>query len=1216
MFLWRLPYVFLFLLTGLTPVAAQLDHTHFIPPMHARYERGQHYLYLTTPETIPFEVTLTDGTGQPVPDANGNPIGPILLSNATPQALNLGNGETPADMLVTLTRPNQLNQPLNGKGLILRAEKPFYANLRVRSYDQAGSLTAKGRNAAGLRFRAGHVVNVAVPQPNWNRRSNFIGIMATRDGTEVTLTGFEPGMTLNSGSGDQPAPDTVRISLLAGQCYVLCTYVDAARPPANGNGLQGLLIEATEPVVVNTGSWLGSPTTIGLQDIGFDQIVPEDRVGTEYITIRGDGPDDLETPVVIATQDSTDIFLQGLPAPAVTLHAGEYFQVPPGSYSANENLYIRATRPVYVFQMMGGAPYMQTGGLNFVPPLGCSEGGSVNQIMDIDRIGNTVYEGKLILLAEAGKTVWINQTPVSAGLFQSVPGKPEFVTLKLSGQTGHVRVDSDGPLQVGMYGRNNNAGWAGYFSGFDTFHRPTISISLSSSCGDTLFLQDLVNADSVIWHHNGTPVQLKSDSILPHVQPGTYFAVALREFCGESLWDTSDIILIPEPFEALYTATPVTCPGSWTGTLAIHNVKGGFPPYEVSFNGGQSYGTQFHLDSLAPGIYTALFRDSMGCIFEMDLEVPFNPDIPLVVIDPPDTLTCARDSVLLVPGNGSSSGPGYIGQWLLPDGSEVHSPTLAVRQPGSYLYRITKLANACTSADSVVVLQDTIAPVVALPDPPPLTCRDTAIGLEGMVQSAHGVALAWALNGQALPNGPDTTALHAALPGIYTLLATDTRNGCTAEATVHLVEDKAPPHALPPPPAVLTCRDSVVALTLSMVSPVDAQIRWTTPDGWEWPGNPGPMIWVRDPGLYQVVLTDPANGCTLTLEVNVETDTIPPLPDAGTASSLNCRDTIIPLTGSVDQCPACVILWTHVDSGIVAGGHTLTPSIRLPGTYLMTALNAGNGCQASDSLVVHLISPPDSAGFDLVWPTCEDRFGALYITGVTGGTPPYDYSFDGGLSFGAASHLDPAPAGTHVMVVRDAYGCLLTQQADMYEIQAPDLEVEPVIQLEWGQSVVLGYETRVPEPLIAEVVWSPEEALSCTRCPHPVASPLTTTEYRVVLTDIYGCSVAADIRVVVDLDAAVYAPNAIHPDADGVNDGFTLYGDPDKVIRINRLLVYDRWGNAVFETRDIPVNRPDLGWEGTYRGRVMDPAVFVWWAEVLLVNGERITRKGEVHILR
>jgi hypothetical protein len=122
------------LLCGFFQAFSQLDSIHWVPPMHARGEWGPQYLYLTTPETNPFPVSIqtTDGTVLSV----------LVISNSTPKRYDIGNSNN----TLTLVGESELHQPLNNKGFVLVAEKRFYANFRAHSESQfqACDLTCKG----------------------------------------------------------------------------------------------------------------------------------------------------------------------------------------------------------------------------------------------------------------------------------------------------------------------------------------------------------------------------------------------------------------------------------------------------------------------------------------------------------------------------------------------------------------------------------------------------------------------------------------------------------------------------------------------------------------------------------------------------------------------------------------------------------------------------------------------------------------------------------------------------------------------------------------------------------------------------------------------------------------------------------------------------------------------------------------------------------------
>ena len=57
-------------------------------------------------------------------------------------------------------------------------------------------------------------------------------------------------------------------------------------------------------------------------------------------------------------------------------------------------------------------------------------------------------------------------------------------------------------------------------------------------------------------------------------------------------------------------------------------------------------------------------------------------------------------------------------------------------------------------------------------------------------------------------------------------------------------------------------------------------------------------------------------------------------------------------------------------------------------------------------------------------------------------------------------------------------------------------------------------------------------------------------------------------------------------------------------------MIFDRWGEKVFETTD-----PTSCWNGTYKGRLLDPAVFVYYAKVTFNGGVSVDKKGNVTLI-
>lgn len=134
-------------------------------------------------------------------------------------------------------------------------------------------------------------------------------------------------------------------------------------------------------------------------------------------------------------------------------------------------------------------------------------------------------------------------------------------------------------------------------------------------------------------------------------------------------------------------------------------------------------------------------------------------------------------------------------------------------------------------------------------------------------------------------------------------------------------------------------------------------------------------------------------------------------------------------------------------------------------------------------------------------------------------------------------------------------------------------------------------------------------------CSNVLVNPVNTTTYQVTIVDETGCEATDEVTIHVIKDRPVYIPNGFTPDGDGINDGFTVFGGP-AVDRIQELKIFDRWGELVFDTKNIPPSNEGLGWDGTFNGKTVNPGVFVYLAEVRFIDGEVETYSGDVTLVR
>ena len=138
-------------------------------------------------------------------------------------------------------------------------------------------------------------------------------------------------------------------------------------------------------------------------------------------------------------------------------------------------------------------------------------------------------------------------------------------------------------------------------------------------------------------------------------------------------------------------------------------------------------------------------------------------------------------------------------------------------------------------------------------------------------------------------------------------------------------------------------------------------------------------------------------------------------------------------------------------------------------------------------------------------------------------------------------------------------------------------------------------------------IWAPFASLTCDTCAVTIATPLTTTTYFLTATE-GACSVSDTVTVFVDIACGeLFVPTGFSPNGDNENDVLKVYGN---CITNLDLLIFDRWGEKVFESTDITI-----GWDGTYKGKKLDDAVFVYYLHAT-VNGVKVKKHGNISIVK
>ena len=434
-----------------------LDTQHYIPPFYAVSGLGSsfignQYLSLSTPETGLIEVNITN--------ASGTVNETVRISKSTPALINLSAAPYGGAFYdgLGIVDDNGLNQVNASDGLILTSTQPFYANSRQISSAQGDALTAKGQSALGTRFRAGFLNTLTTADTGDSFRGHFISVMASEDGTTVNFSNVGPGIYFRDGSGTltgTPGP----VTLNRGESYVIGVRLSDISA-ADQNNLNGTLITSDKPVAVNTGSWTAGNGSG--QDVGFDQLLPTNLLGTRYILAKGSATTEainLETPIVVADTDNTQIYLNGSPLPIATINAGDFYIIPGTHYSTVGTMVIETSEPAYVYQSTAGTDSAANVGMNFAIAVSDALLPQEVVIGNVDQMGTATVK----IVAPVGAPVTYNGTVLSGA--QPIPGASDFEIYSVTGSTGTVTINSPKPLFISVVTISGLRTGAAYFSG-------------------------------------------------------------------------------------------------------------------------------------------------------------------------------------------------------------------------------------------------------------------------------------------------------------------------------------------------------------------------------------------------------------------------------------------------------------------------------------------------------------------------------------------------------------------------------------------------------------------------------------------------------------------------------------------------------------------------------------------------------------------------------
>ena len=556
----------------------------------------------------------------------------------------------------------------------------------------------------------------------------------------------------------------------------------------------------------------------------------------------------------------------------------------------------------------------------------------------------------------------------------------------------------------------------------------TATVALQASCASSnavIVATGSGGASPLTYSINGTVYQ--SSGTFLNLAPGTY-TVYVKDAAGCIQTQAGLVITTGSVGAGITTFTVVTkyfpCDGDVTGKITNPRVNGSncnsctfsldFGPYIP--NAAQLY------TGVLPGIHFLTAKDAGGCTKTIQVNM-----LPTATATATAAVTGAPCGIAT--GSITLTGVGGTPYHVSIDGGATWitfatTTTFSNLLPNAYSIIIADDASftppaspgGCTNTITVVVPATTGTLAVST-TPVNATCG-FANGTITVSGSGGTSPYSYSINGGAFQPGAIFTGLSA---GTY-IMAVKDNAGCIKTASVIIASSGSPVITVSPSATSCGLLNGIITVTSSSggLPPYEYSINGTV-------FQPGTVFNNLTPGPYSVYIKDAA-GCFTVVTTVVAIGTVPKVTAFTVSASCNGNNGSIFVTGSLGVAPYQFSLDNATwQSDVIFSG--------LPAGFYTVYMKDNAGCVVTTGVSIGNINAPTIATV-VTAAKCGNQNGAITVT-ATGGTPAYQYSSDGGLTYQASNILSPLFPGNYAVAVKDGNGCISTTSVFVNDLSGP-----------------------------------------------------------------------------------------------------------------------------------------------------------------------------------
>ena len=354
-------------------------------------------------------------------------------------------------------------------------------------------------------------------------------------------------------------------------------------------------------------------------------------------------------------------------------------------------------------------------------------------------------------------------------------------------------------------------------------------------------------------------------------------------------------------------------------------------------------------------------------------------------------------------------------------------------------------------------------------------------------------------------------------------------------------------------------------------------------------GSTDSTLSITNSGTYWVEIT--SGGCVFSDTISL-VSTISPNPGLDSTIILCSNEGPFDLFNTLNGLPDAGGVWSPP---LISGTTMFDPAIETSGLYTYTLSDT---CGSYSAVLDITINQMADASFTAVGPFCENDIPVTLVPVQTGGV----WSGPGIDPNTGEFNISNAGVGVHTITYSFPGACGNSASQQITVNQSPTVSTINDVTINLGEQVDL---TTTSSGI--NYIWSPNTWLNCDDCLSPTATPEETITYT-ILVEENGCYASTDVTITILYDNNIFVPTIFSPNGDLNNDILYVRGSGFETMYF---MLFDRWGEKVFETTD-----KSIGWNGEFKNKKMNPAVFYYQLSVSFLDGSTVVKKGDVTLTR